>query len=59
MYARNSVPPASDYDGRVVEAVPTAKARHNHWAGDTSLASAGVGSNLTRYHVFLITFQLA
>ena len=32
--------------------------RGDHWAGDTSLVGAGVGSNPTRNQIFLITFDL-
>ena len=35
------------------------KTRRNHWAGNTSLVGAGVGSNPTRNLIFLITFGLA
>ena len=35
------------------------KTRSTHWAGDSSLVGAGVGSNPTRNHIFLITFDLA
>ena len=41
---RNSAAPASDYHGRVVKGVSPVKTRRNHWAGDTSLVGAGVGS---------------
>ena len=58
---RNSVAPASDYDGRVVKAAPPVATRRNHWAGDrpTSLVGEGVGSNPTRNQICLITFDLA
>ena len=51
---RNSVAPASDYDGRVVKAASPVKTRLNHWAGDTSLVGVGVSSNPTQ--IFVITF---
>ena len=35
------------------------KTRRIHWAGDTTLVGAGVGSNPTRNQIFLITFDLA
>ena len=41
------------------KAVSPVKTRRNHWAGDTSLVGAGVGSNPTRNQIFLITFDLA
>ena len=59
IHTRNSAAPSSDYDSRVVKAVSTIKTRRNHWAGDTSLVGAGVGSDPTRYQNFLITFELA
>ena len=43
----------------MVKAVSPIKTRRNHWAGDTSLVGAGVGSNPTRNQVFLIAFDLA
>ena len=43
----------------MVKAVSSVKTRRNHWAGDTSLVGAGVGSNPTRNQIFLITFDLA
>ena len=33
--------------------------RCNHWAGDTSVVYAGMGSNLTCNQIFLITFDMA
>ena len=48
---RNLVTPAADFDGR--------KTRRDHWAGDTLLVGAGVGSNPTRNQIFLITCDLA
>ena len=45
---RNSAALASDYDDRVVKAASPQKTRRNHWAGDTSLVSAGAGLNPTR-----------
>ena len=59
MHTRNSAPSESDHDGRVVKAVFPEKTRRNHWDGDTSLVGAGVDSNPTRNHIFVITFGLA
>ena len=43
----------------MVKAVSPGRTRRNHWAGDTSLVGAGVGSNPSRNQIFLITFDLA
>ena len=51
--------PASDCDGQVVMTASPVKTRRSHWAGNTSLVGAGVGSNPTRNQIFLITFDLA
>ena len=59
LHATILITPALDYDARVVKAVSPVKTRRNHWAGDTSLVGAGVGSNPTRNQIFLITSDLA
>ena len=41
-----------------LKALSPVKTRRNHWAGDTSLVGAGVGSNPIRNQIFLITFDL-
>ena len=58
-YTRNLAAPASNDDGRVVKTVTPVETRRDHWAGDTSLVGAGVGSNPTRNQIFLIPFNLA
>ena len=44
----------------MVKTVSPVKTRRSHcWAGDTSLVGADVGSNPTRNHILVITFDLA